>query len=88
MKIQLSLKKILRNAVITIVTKSIFLKLTYNIQESYLNFIMITIFTRKSEQMKIQKVDEIVVNLIKRICYLNKKFKTSIKSLISFEKRL
>ena len=38
-------------------------------------------------RMKIQKVEKVVANLPdKNICYLYKKFKTIIKSWISFEK--
>ena len=39
-----------------------------------------------SERMKIEKVEKLVVNLLDKDCYSHRKFKTSIKSWISFEK--
>ena len=41
-----------------------------------------------SERMELGKIKKLVTNLhYKKICYTHKKFKTNIKSLVSFENR-
>ena len=67
------------------VKKDIFQKLIFKIQKIYMMFK--TICHSLLERMNIEKVEKLVANLHnKNECYSHKKFKTSIKSGISFEK--
>ena len=59
-----------------IVIKNIFAKLMFNIKKNYVNFIMITIFTKK---LKIRKAEKFLANLYGKkeyICSTYKKLKS------------
>ena len=63
----------------------LFLKLMLNTQKNYMDFIMTYHLYLKEIKLKKQK-NLLIIYVIKWICHSRKKFKTSIKSWINFEK--
>ena len=67
------------------VIKDIFVKLIFNILKINMTFTMIYTFCLK--ESKVKKSESLqLIYMIKRNMYTQKKYKTSIKSWISFEK--